>query len=177
MICDAFSPHTQKPAATAQYVVTCNFCLVAKLWLAGQAVTTQSDDAERLADIIERLGETQARVAELSIQLNRASQTSQTAQKLGAVRLVVPCQQPCQMCMRATILACLMKHCLAFCDAAVLCMQVWVQRAHKLLQLPCLLPMTENDPAVARACTAALDRFRIAPYSIPAQTGKVFASE
>lgn len=145
---------------------------------------TQSDLAKRLADTEARLGETQARVgetqarvAELSIQQNRASQTTQTAQKLGAVRHVVPCQQPCRKCMHATIFACLMKHCLACCDAAVLCMQVWIQRAHKLLQLPCLLPMTENDPAVEKACTAALDRFRTAPYSVPAQTGKVFASE
>ena len=37
--------------------------------------------------------------------------------------------------------------------------------------------MTENEPAVAKACTAALERFTTAAYTIPSQTGKVFASE
>lgn len=54
------------------------------LLLAGQAVT-QSELAKRLDNTEAQLGETQARVAELSIQQNRASQTTQTAQKLGAV--------------------------------------------------------------------------------------------
>lgn len=53
----------------------------ATLLPAGQAVT-ERDLATTLADI-------QARVAELSIQQNRASQTTQTAQKLGAVGLLV----------------------------------------------------------------------------------------
>ena len=48
-----------------------------------------------------------------------------------------------------------------------------MRRAHKLLQLPCLVPMTDNAPIVKQACKAVLDKFRSAPYSIPAQTGKV----
>lgn len=138
---------------------------------------TQSNLAERVGELVISLGERKARVAELRIQHNRVSQTTQTAQKLGGVRLVIPCQQPYRKCLHAIILAYLMQHCVACYHVAVLCMQVWIQRAHKLLPLPCLLPMTENDPAVEKACTVALDRFRIAPYNVPAQTGKVFASE
>ncbi|KAA6422365.1 MAG: hypothetical protein FRX49_07541 [Trebouxia sp. A1-2] len=107
---------------------------------AAQAVT-QSDRAQRLGDtearlgeIAERLAETQARVAELTIQQNRASQTTQTIQMLGAV---------------------------------------WIQQAHKLLQLPCLVAMPEDAPEFEMACTAVLNRFTAALYSTPAQTGKV----
>lgn len=76
-------------AVTAQYVVTGNLCLVKTLWLAGQA-PTQSDLAKKLDETVARLGDTQARVAALSNQQNRASQTTQTAQQLGAVNPVVP---------------------------------------------------------------------------------------
>lgn len=79
--------------------------------------------------------------------------------------------------VHAPILASLMAYCLSWRDVAVLCTQVWIQRAHKLLQLPCLVPMPENALVIKMAYTAVLDRFRTAPYSIPAQTGKVFASE
>ena len=37
--------------------------------------------------------------------------------------------------------------------------------------------MPENALVIKMAYTAVLDRFRTGPYSIPAQTGKVFASE
>lgn len=56
-------------------------------------------------------------------------------------------------------------------------MQVWMQWAHELLQLPCLVPVTQSAPIVEKACKAVLDKFRSAPYSIPAQTGKVFSRE
>ena len=46
--------------------------------LAGQAETD--------SDLVKRLTANELRVAELSIKQNRASQSTQTAQKLGAVR-------------------------------------------------------------------------------------------
>ena len=65
----------------------------------------------------------------------------------------------------------------AWHDVAALHMQVWIQQAHKLLQLPCLVAMPEDAPEFEMACTAVLNRFTAALYSTPAQTGKVFATD
>ena len=73
--------------------LTASVRLVATLLVAGQAVTQ--------SDLAKRLDNTEARVAELIIQHNRASQTTQTAQKLGAVEFAVLCHHECWMCMRA----------------------------------------------------------------------------
>ena len=40
-----------------------------------------------------------------------------------------------------------------------------------------MVPMIESSPVVAQAYTAVLGKFSLAPYNIPAQIGKVFASE
>lgn len=46
--------------------------------------------SQRDGDLARRIDEVEAHVVELSIQQNRGSQTTHTAQKLGAVRLLVP---------------------------------------------------------------------------------------
>ena len=124
----------------------------------------------------ERMGEIEAQVAALWIKQN-PSQATKAAQKLGHVRRFLDLPWTWQQCMRSSILTYLMHCCSARHDTAVCGMQVWMRQTQKLLQLPCLLPMTENAPIVGQACKAVLDKFRIAPYSMPAQTGKVFPSE
>ncbi|DBA90198.1 TPA: hypothetical protein ACH3X1_003501 [Trebouxia sp. C0004] len=97
------------------------------------------DEAEaRIAEQRIHQDDAEARIAELSIQQNRGSQTTQTAQKLGAV---------------------------------------WMKRAHKVMQLSCLLPMAEGASIVKTACAAVLGRFQTAPYTIPDLTGRVFAKK
>ncbi|KAL0033196.1 hypothetical protein WJX79_009029 [Trebouxia sp. C0005] len=103
-----------------------------------QAVT-QSDRAQRLGDtearlgeIAERLAETQARVAELTIQQNRASQTTQTIQMLGAV---------------------------------------WIQQAHKLLQLPSLLLRPAREAKAWRQLCGSIVRTNRVLYDIASGIG------
>ena len=59
----------------------------------------------------------------------------------------------------------------------VLCVQIWMKRAHKVMQLSCLLPMAEGASIVKTACAAVLGRFQTAPYTIPDFTGRVFVSK
>ena len=66
---------------------------------------------------------------------------------------------------------------LAWYCLTVLCVQVWMKRAHKVMQLSCLLPMAEGASIVKTACAAVLGRFQTAPYTIPDLTGRVFASK
>ena len=135
--------------------------LIAALLLAGQAETH--------SDLVKRLTANELRVAELSIKQNRASQTTQTAQKLGAVS-----REACNPCACSS--ACFSDQ-TSWHVKAGFYTQVWIQRATKLLQLPCIEPISESSPVVAQAYTAVLGKFSRAPYNIPAQTGKVFASE
>lgn len=48
------------------------------------------------SDVVRRIDEAEARIAELSIQQNRGSQTTQTAQKLGSVGLLAISHKACQ---------------------------------------------------------------------------------
>ena len=66
---------------------------------------------------------------------------------------------------------------LAWYCLTVLCVQVWMKRAHKGMQLSCLLPMAEGASIIETACAAVLGRFQTAPYTIPDLTGRVFASK
>ena len=66
-------------------------CNQAVLNLPGQHLNTQcslllSGQAAANSDMMRRLGEIDARVAEINIKQNHASQTTKNAQKLGQVR-------------------------------------------------------------------------------------------
>ncbi|DBA90407.1 TPA: hypothetical protein ACH3X1_003681 [Trebouxia sp. C0004] len=99
----------------------------------------QQNEAEaRIAEQRIQQNEAKARIAKLSIQQNRGSQTTQTAQKLGSV---------------------------------------WMKQAHKVMQLSCLPPMAEGASIVKTACAAVLGEFQTAPYTMPDLTGRVFASK
>ena len=112
--------------------------------------------------------EAEARIAELSIQQNRGSQTTQTAQKLGSVGLLAishkVCQQNGMFLYARSKLGLALPHCLV---------QVWMKRAHKVMQLSCLPPLAEDASIVRTACTAVLSRFQ----TTPDPTGRVFASK
>ncbi len=68
--------------------------------VAGQAL--HEPDLER------RVRETEARIAELSIQQNRGSQTTQTAQKVGAVRIFACFHRKCSQQLHACMLLCVL---------------------------------------------------------------------
>ena len=118
--------------------------------------------------IMRRVDEAEARIAELSIQQNRGSQTTQTAQKLGSVGLLAishkVCQQNGMFLYPRSKLGLALPHCLV---------QVWMKRAHKVMQLSCLPPLAEDASIVRTACTAVLSRFQ----TTPDPTGRVFASK
>ena len=129
------------------------------------------------ADLVRRVDEAEARIAELSIQQNRGSQTTQTAQKLGSVGLFAISHNGCsQNGMLAYVLSQQSQDSAWYC-LTVLCVQVWMKRAHKAMQLSCLLPMAEGASIVKTACAAVLSSFQTAPYTIPDLTGRVFASK
>ena len=148
-------------------------------WLANQhhsivagKVLLDSDIMRRVeeAEARQRIwqNEAEARIAELSIQQNRGSQTTQTAQKLGSVGLLAishkVCQQSGMFLHARSKLGLALPHCLV---------QVWMKRAHKVMHLSCLPPLAEDASIVRTACTAVLSRFQ----TTPDPTGRVFASK
>ena len=148
-------------------------------WLANQhhsivagKVLLDSDIMRRVEEAEARQciwqNEAEARIAELSIQQNRGSQTTQTAQKLGSVGLVAIShkvyQQNGMFLYARSKLGLALPHCLV---------QVWMKRAHKVMQLSCLPPLPEDASIVRTACTAVLSRFQ----TTPDPKGWVFASK
>ncbi len=68
-------------------------------WLANQHYSMVAGKVLHDADLVRRVDEAEARIAELSIQQNRGSQTTQTAQKLGSVGLLAIRHKACTVCL------------------------------------------------------------------------------
>ena len=64
-------------------------------WLANQHHSMVAGKVLHDSDLVRRVDEAEARIAELSIQQNRGSQTTQTAQKLGSVGLLAISHKAC----------------------------------------------------------------------------------
>ena len=157
------------------YTSACSAASEPRQWLASQhhsivagKVLLDSDIMRRVEEAEARQNEAEARIAELCIQQNKDSQTTETAQKLGSVGLLAighkVCQQNGMLLYARSKLGLALPHCLV---------QVWMKRAHKVMQLSCLPPLAEGANIVRTACTAVLSRIQ----TTADPTGRVSASK